>query len=120
MALGQGLMNHIGGLVETVIGGQDEGGLYEKVSYSAKATPAAPPVVADSISALITQYTQQAILADPVLQKRRRCLIRVIFLENPPTLYDTLTREDGSAWKVEAISAGPGTPWWILQLQQVG
>lgn len=120
MALGQGLMDHVAGLVKTVIGGPVEGGLYEEVSYSAKATPAATPLVTGSVSALVTQYTQQAILADPVLQKRRRCLIAVTDLASPPTLYDTLTREDASAWKVEAINGGPGTPWWILQLQQVG
>lgn len=50
-----------------------------------------------------------------VLRTDRPILIPTAFVAWTPTTADEVVRADGTAWRVMAISGGPGSPFYVLQ-----
>lgn len=101
------------------------GSLVETVTYHAKATAQATPV-AYEVQAHFAEYSEQLVtLASTtggeglVRRGDHLCRIATAAVSWTPTHYDTLTRADGSLWRVLSIREGRGRPFYALQVRRV-
>jgi hypothetical protein len=57
---------------------------------------------------------------DPVLRTLRQLRIQTALFPGTPTLKDVAQWVDGTVYDIDRIDGGPGHPWWILTVRQVG
>jgi hypothetical protein len=114
MPLSQALLDRLAQLAMQV-----HGGLVETITYHARATATATPVD-HTVAALFRDYRLAALSTGDILLRDQEGRIPTARVPWVPTHDDTITRADGTLWKVLSPRGGPGSPFWILQTRQVG
>ena len=113
MSLSQGQLDRMGREAFRMYGS-----LTEMVRYSVKATLNSTPVIY-RVAAYIDEYRLSALVNEAILPTDRRARTLQADVSWQPTDYDEITRTDGSVWRVQSVSGGPGHSFYMLQLRQV-
>lgn len=95
-------------------------GAVEAVTYYAKATPTSSAVEHAVTQAIIRNYRLSQLLPEAILPTDQECRIPTSVVTWTPTDYDEIVRSDTTRWRIQSITGGPGYPFYVLQLRQVG
>lgn len=99
---------------------QQTTGAVEALTYYAKATPVSSAMQHAVAQAIIRNYRLSQLLPETILPTDQECRIPTAAVTWTPTDYDELTRADGTRWRIQSITGGPGHPFYVLQIRQVG
>ena len=96
----------------------------ETVTFKYQATAGGAITTISDLQVKLSSYSKRAVDQNPVLADAKRCRIPwetliVSGSQVEPTRYCTLTRNDGSVWKVDEIEDGDQRPNWFLQMSRV-
>src|SRR5262245_22619217 len=99
------------------------GQLMESITYYAKTTPTSTPVTYANVQAHFEEYRLAELGAivgqNELIQSDRRCRIATAGVTWTPSLYDELTRADGTRWRVLSGSEGTLRPWTMLPVRLI-
>jgi len=70
------------------------------------------------VKMVFTSFSFMEIDGVAVLANDRKVIIASLDLDVTPTLNDTITRADGSAWNVIGIKTDPAGAAWVLQIRK--
>ena len=118
--LAQGWLDRVASTVNGMVGG-----LREVITYHAKSTSDAVAVDYPGIAALTPTYDDHITAlhaltdAPQVLREDIQCMVPVSAVEWVPTIYDTITRADGTRWRVLDTKDGAGSPFWIMHIRRI-
>lgn len=70
------------------------------------------------VKMVFTSFAFMEIDGSAVLANDRKAIIPTLDLAIVPTLNDTITRADGSAWNVIGIKTDPAGAAWVLQIRR--
>jgi hypothetical protein len=90
----------------------------EIVTYAARSAPGATPVLHTGLVMLIDEYRLDRLQSDTILPTDRRARARTASITWALSHYDTVLRSDATAWRVIAMSGGPGQMFWTWQLRE--
>ena len=99
------------------------GQLMESITYYARATPTSPLITYANVQAHFEEYRLAELGAtfgqNELMQTDRRCRIATVGVTWTPSLYDELTRADGTRWRVLSVSEGTRRPWTMLPVRLI-
>jgi TolB-like protein len=120
MQLSQTLLNRVASLAEGI-----NGRLMEPIIYHAKPSAVAG-TTAYAAQGKLEQYSDHVVALHglvpegQVRREDRRLRVATEVVTWTPSTYDTVTREDGSLWRVLSIEGGNRRIYYFMQIRKVG
>ena len=114
MSLSQVALNRVG----TLVMHQLFGGLTESLTYRVR-TRDGTLTATYTVDGRFQQYRLNALSTDSILPTDEQCRIPTGSATLAPSVYDDLTRADGTLWRVMSVTGGIGAVWYYLQCRQV-
>lgn len=103
-----------------------QGSRVEPITYHAKANVTSTAVDYDVEHAYFGRYSDDytalhAVAAErpQVLREDERLRLPTFEVSWAPTIYDTVTRADGTIWRVLSVQGGRREAWYLLQVRKV-
>lgn len=130
MPLTQAFMDGVAQTVRHALGtGAEEGaGRFETVTYVHRATLSETPMEYPDLQGLVTRYSEKVLTAQLALTPEttrvqrddRQLRLATADVTWTPTMAGSVTRADGSTWRVMDLAGGTGTPFWRMRIRKIG
>jgi hypothetical protein len=113
MRLSQDLLNRVGQHAASMYGATME------VVLWAHYAPGQPLLEVPVVPVRLKHYTQQELTADQLEPGDLQLRVQVSAIAFRPGLYDTITRPDGTAWRLVYGGSGAGHVWHVWAIRQL-